>query len=324
LSGLLRLRQAATILSNTAPAAQLPASTSPRMRELYAAADMAARESTASVLLLGETGVGKSTLARRIHALGPRAAKPFLEVSCASLEPQLVESELFGHERGAFTSAVAQKRGLVEAAEGGTLFLDEVGELPAGAQAKLLSFLDSGQFRRVGGTRSLTSDVRIVAATNVDLAAAVEAKTFRKDLYYRLRVFPLELLPLRERREDLPSLIEQLLFGLRGRHAPVLGPGVIEALSRYAWPGNLRELRNALERAAILCRGGPMGPEHLPVEVQQPRASEVAARTLAEVEAQHIRRVLLEAQGNRTRAAEALGVDRSTLRRKLSELRLEE
>ncbi|MGZ4202550.1 MAG: sigma 54-interacting transcriptional regulator [Thermoleophilaceae bacterium] len=211
LGEVVRLRQATAYLAGTGASAQERfAALSARSRDVHTAAAEAARDSSATVLLLGETGVGKSWLAKQIHARSPRGSKPFLEVNCASFDSQLAESELFGHERGAFTGAVAQKRGLAEVAEGGTLFLDEIAELPLGVQAKLLAFLDDRTFRRVGGTRTLGADVRLIAATNVELEAAVERREFRKDLYYRLRVFPIEIPPLRERRQEIPGLVERI------------------------------------------------------------------------------------------------------------------
>jgi transcriptional regulator with PAS, ATPase and Fis domain len=280
------------------------------------------------VLILGETGVGKSRLARRIHAKSPRADRPFFEVNCASLGPQLVESELFGHERGAFTGATAQKRGIVEAAEGGTLFLDEVGDLPPGVQAQLLTFVDHRRFRRVGGTRTLIADVRIIAASNADLRQLAERGSFRRDLFYRLSVVPVEVPPLRERREEIPALARQVLEELTIREPgrlTYLDRGFTEALQRYDWPGNVRELRNALERALILSRGEPLDAAHLPPEIRSSgRKTRDASDRLEDVERSHILRVLEEVKGNRTRAAERLGISRSTLKRKLAEMGLSE
>jgi PAS domain S-box-containing protein len=295
---------------------------SPRMRELVATIDLVAHDPHATVLLLGETGVGKSWLARRIHARSPRADKPFFEVNCASLGPQLVESELFGYEKGAFTGATGQKRGIVEAADGGTLFLDEMGELPQSVQAQLLTFLDGRAFRRVGGTRALRADVRVVAATNVDLRERSERGVFRKDLYYRLSVMPITVPALRERREDIAVLARTLLDELcsRGARRRVrLDKKIERALAAYDWPGNVRELRNALERALILARGGALELAHLPPEIAGGRSAERSDR-LEDVEREHILGVLERAQQNRSRAAEILGISRSTLLRKLAEL----
>jgi two-component system, NtrC family, response regulator HydG len=235
-----------------------------------------------------------------------------VEVSCANLEPLLFDSELFGHERGAFTGAVASKPGLVEAADGGTLFLDEIGDMPLPAQAKLLSFLDHRTFRRVGSTKSATANVRVIAATNVDLKAAVAEKRFREDLYYRLEVLPIVLPPLRERREDLEALIAAL-------SAAPIAPAAMALLLRHRWPGNLRELRNALERAALRSRGGQIEVEHLPAELDA--AAPRSEGTLVALELQALLRALKEHGGNRSRAAKALWISRSTLLRRLAGLK---
>ncbi|HWM85742.1 MAG TPA: sigma 54-interacting transcriptional regulator [Kofleriaceae bacterium] len=326
LGELVGLRRATEVLSGTQRSAgEAPVDGGDLMREVYAAADVAAQDGEATVLLLGETGVGKSYLARRIHARSARAGKPFLEVNCAGLEPQLVESELFGHERGAFTGATHPKRGLVEAATGGTLFLDEVAELPAPVQAKLLTFLDIRSFRRVGGEANLRADVRIVAATNADLAELAARGGFRRDLYYRLSVLPVHIPPLRERRAELAGLAAAIVRELRPRAPAAEAPlpdEVIAALTRYAWPGNLRELRNALERALILGRGERVELRHLPPEIARPGAAGEAApgaeETLNAIERGHVRRVLDSVGGNRTLAARVLGISRSTLNRKLA------
>jgi PAS domain S-box-containing protein len=326
LGELVGLRHAAEVLSDTqrSAAGSPPGPRGGAMGEAYAAADIAAHDGEATVLLLGETGVGKSYLARRIHGKSARSAKPFLEVNCAGLEPQLVESELFGHERGAFTGATHPKRGLVEAAAGGTLFLDEVAELPAPVQAKLLTFLDNRTFRRVGGEANLRADVRVVAATNADLADLVRRGAFRADLYYRLSVLPIRIPPLRERRPEIPALAEAIVRELRPRAPAVqasLPRDVVAALTRYTWPGNLRELRNTLERALILGRGERIETGHLPVEIaggERAAGEPGPPDTLAAVERGHIRRVLDSVAGNRTLAAKVLGISRSTLNRKLS------
>ena len=324
LSEVSRLRRAAEILSGTATASDKAphGSASSAMREVEASLRAIADDLSLSVLLLGETGVGKTVLARRIHALSPRAKRPFLAVNCAALEPQLAESELFGHERGAFTGAGQQKRGLVEAADGGTLFLDEIGELSLAVQAKLLTFLDTRAFRRVGGIRNLSADVRIIAATNTNLEAAVEQGAFRADLYYRLRVMPIYIPPLRERKEDLRGLVEQIVSELprRGASAPVVLEEALAAIERYPWPGNLRELRNALERAALLARGAPISIEHLPGEVRALPEVTAPGASLEDLERRHILDVLERAGGHRSRAAAALGISRSTLNRKLDAL----
>ncbi len=322
LTELARLRRVTELLAPPIDPAAEPGAVSVRMKQALAAAELVARDPLATVLLLGETGVGKGWLARRIHAQSSRAQSPFFEVNCASLSQQLVESELFGHERGAFTGATALKRGLVEAAEGGTLFLDEIGELPLSVQAQLLTFLDAKTFRRVGGTRTLQADVRLLAATNVDLKKASERGTFRRDLYYRLSVVPIEVPPLRERRDDIPQLAKALAAELGKRVSNTrrvsLNRRVLAALEKYDWPGNVRELRNALERAIILARGGAIDVEHLPAELRG-AAPGSTSQKLADVERAHILRVLEACEDNRTRAAEVLGISRSTMKRKLAE-----
>ncbi|HSS37743.1 MAG TPA: sigma 54-interacting transcriptional regulator, partial [Polyangia bacterium] len=318
-----RLRRAAEILAGAATDGDL-VPLSPAMREVVDAAEIVAQDGYASVLLLGETGVGKSWLARRIHRLSAREKKPFLDINCAGLAPQLLESELFGYERGAFTGATAAKRGLVEAADGGTLLLDEVGELPMSVQAQLLTFLDEHRFRRVGGTRIIQADVRILAASNVNLAERVATGQFRKDLYYRLSVVPIQIPPLRERREEIAALARSIVAEL-GRRASrrvfaTLGPAVTAALERYDWPGNLRELRNTLERALILSRGDTISLCHLPPELLATASQGDRSMRLQDVERAHIVRVLESCGGNRTRAAEVLGISRSTLKRNLAEM----
>jgi len=320
-----RLRRAAEILAGSAPDGDLDAvALAPAMREVIEAADVLAHDDYASVLLLGETGVGKSWLARRIHQRSARGKKPFFDINCASLAPQLLESELFGYERGAFTGAAGTKRGLVEAADGGTLLLDEVGELPTNVQAQLLTFLDERRFRRVGGTRVMQTDVRILAATNVDLADRVASGRFRKDLFYRLSVVPIRIPPLRERLDEIPGLARSILADL-GRRASRrvrtnLAPDVTSALQRYDWPGNLRELRNALERALILSRGETIALAHLPPEIRTSTPAGERPLRLADVERAHILRVLESCGRNRTRAAGLLGISRSTLKRNLAEM----
>lgn len=319
-----RLRRAAELLAGTVPDCEPDAlAVTPAMRHVIEAAEVVAQNDYASVLLLGETGVGKTWLARRIHQRSARAKKAFLDINCAGLAPQLLERELFGYERGAFTGASAPKRGLVEAADGGTLLLDEVGEMPINVQAQLLTFVDEHRFRRVGATRIMVADVRILAATNVNLAERVASGRFRKDLLYRLSVVPIEIPPLRERREDIPTLAQSILDDLSRRASrcarAILGPGVIAALQRYDWPGNLRELRNALERALILSRGETIALCHLPAEIHTRGVADYSRR-LEDVERAHILQVLESCGGNRTRAAEILDISRSTLKRNLAEM----
>src|SRR5437660_2759833 len=229
---------------------------------LVAAAD-------ASVLITGETGTGKELIARAIHSTSKRKDKPFIKVNCAALPSGLVESELFGHEKGAFSGAIARRLGRFELADGGTIFLDEIGELPAEAQVKLLRVLQERELDRVGGDTPIRVDVRVIAATNRDLLKEVQEKTFREDLFYRLNVFPVRLPPLRERRDDIPLLVHFLVnkFALRiGKHLDEVSPRTMQRLQEYPWPGNVRELENILERAVILTTGSTLdiAPDFLP------------------------------------------------------------
>ncbi|HXH03053.1 MAG TPA: sigma 54-interacting transcriptional regulator [Candidatus Competibacteraceae bacterium] len=255
-----------------------------------------------TVLLQGETGTGKELLARFVHQLSPRRERLLVKMNCAALPTELIESELFGHEKGAFTGAIASRKGRFELADGGTLFLDEVGELSLPAQAKLLRVLQEQEFERVGGTRSIRVDVRVVAATNRDLTRMVEEGGFRADLYYRLNVFPVRVPPLRERREDIPPLIEHFLAGLRrrlGKSLRGVSPQAMERMLAYPWPGNIRELANVIERAAILASGLLIEVDDLGLAPLKPAGSipampvpEVADLSLEEVERRHIQRVL--------------------------------
>ena len=277
--------------------------------------------SDAAVLLRGESGTGKGVLARAIHSRSNRADRPFVTVHCPSLSPELLESDLFGHVRGAFTGAVLDSEGKVAAAEGGTLFLDEIGDLPLNVQPKLLRFLHEKAFERVGETRTRQGNVRIVTATNRDLEADVAAGRFREDLLYRLNVIDLRLPPLRERRRDLPVLAEHLLrFFARQSGKAVKGftKEAWEAIGQHSWPGNLRELRNAIERGVILTRSEEIGLADLPAQIGRTanKRVEVGGQvTLDELEAEHIRRILAGA-ASLDEAATTLGIDPSTLYRK--------
>ena len=311
-------------LAGDRPAASL--GSSPQMREMAREVSLVSASDQATVLLLGESGTGKGWIASMIHAQSPRARAPFVEINCAGLSSTFLDSELFGHEKGAFTDARSMKRGLFEIADGGTLFLDEVGDLAPDLQPKLLKVLERKTFRRLGGTREITVDVRLIAATNRELEEAVRAGHFRKDLFYRLNVLPLRLPALRERaREDLLDLVERLLRELSSIHRlspPAISGDALDLLLRYSWPGNVRELRNVLERSLVLSSGTVL-PEHLPAELRSPGTAAQRvfdARRLAsmeEVERQHLERALVLMEGNRSRAAEALGISRATLHAKI-------
>jgi len=297
------------------------------MEGLVALAETAARADS-TVVITGESGTGKDVLARFIHARSLRGDSPMISVNCAALPETLFESEFFGHERGAFTGATSTKRGLIEAADSSTLFLDEVGEMPAQTQVKLLRFLEEGRFRRVGSTRDREADVRVIAATNRNLAEDVTSGRFRADLFYRLNVISLHVPPLRHRREDIPALSEHFLSLFRerfNRPALDLSPDARGRLSAYDWPGNVRELRNALERAAALADSDTIGADQLLPSTSSPNTGGTTAApdstplTLDQLERQHILRVLEEQSGNRERAAAVLGISARTLYRKLRE-----
>jgi DNA-binding NtrC family response regulator len=305
---------------------------SERMKRVLAMMERIAASPRSPVLLLGETGVGKEQLARHLHSLSSKGeGAPFIHINCAALPEQTVESELFGHERGAFTDARATRRGLVEVAHGGTLFLDEVGELPLGLQAKLLTFLDSGRFRRLGGTTEQTSQARIVAATNRNLEEQMREGTFREDLWFRLSVFRIDVPPLRERREDILPLAEGLLTELArelGRKDVHLGAGARARLSRYAFPGNVRELRNILERALVLEPGPELELELLGGGVAPAAASTGAPASdaftvrgeplpMEELERLYARWVLERMGGRRMDAAKVLGLSYPTFLKRI-------
>jgi DNA-binding NtrC family response regulator len=298
---------------------------SSRMQDFARQVSLLAQSDRTTVLLAGESGTGKGWVARMIHNLSPRARMPFVEVNCAGLSATFLDSELFGHEKGAFTDAKDRKQGLFEIADRGTIFLDEIGDLAVELQPKLLKVLETKTFRRLGGTREITVDVRLVAATNRDLPGDVAAGRFREDLYYRLNVMPLELPALRERsREDRLALITRLFQDLRSSvpGAPsLIAPEALERLLGHAWPGNVREMRNVLERALILGRGNvSVTVEHLPAEFRAKGGSSERRHlplSLDDLERQHIERTLKHHQGNRTRAADELGISRATLINKI-------
>ncbi|MBS1173765.1 MAG: Fis family transcriptional regulator [Proteobacteria bacterium] len=290
-----------------------------RIRGHAACVDNLARvaDCEASILLFGESGVGKELAARFIHARSARAGGAFIVINCAAVPETLFESELFGHERGAFSGSSGLKKGLFELADGGTLFLDEVAEIPLGLQAKLLRVLETGEFRRVGGTHTLKADVRLVSATNRRLLDEVDEKRFRLDLYYRLAGIDVDLPPLRERRDDLPALAMFLLKRLGGaRRACRLDAAALATLQAYEFPGNVRELRNLLQRAVLTCRDGVIRAADLNLPTVTVPALP-GAQPLAEVERAHIRALLDTHAGHRNRAATALGITERTLYRKL-------
>jgi DNA-binding NtrC family response regulator len=328
---LLSVRQA-TGLADEAPVLfsehkQLPGhviARSPLMQAVFRDASLIA-PSESRVLITGESGVGKEVLADVIHAWSPRASGPLVKVNCAAIPDTLLESELFGHERGAFTGASAQRIGRFELANGGTIFLDEIGEMSPQLQAKLLRVTQDGRFQRVGSNAEIQTNARILAASNRNLEEEVKSGGFREDLFYRLNVVELNLPPLRERREDILPLANQFIHDLthgRARFSPSVG----ECLERYSWPGNVRELRNAMERAALLSRGELILPEHLPARVreagqQTPAVAPADAGRLEEIEHQAIFQALRKHNFNRTETAKALGISRRTLLYKLQRLR---
>jgi DNA-binding NtrC family response regulator len=308
---------------------------SPAMQEVFEVVKQVA-PTTATVLLLGESGTGKELIARAIHQLSPRANAPLVTVHCAALASSLLESELFGHEKGAFTGAHERRIGRFEQAQGGTLFLDEIGEIDATIQIKLLRFLGERTFERVGSGKTLSADVRLVTATNKNLEELVKAATFREDLFFRLRVVEIHLPPLRERAGDIPLLAQSFLREFareNGKPVTDFTADAMELLMSYSWPGNVRELRTAMESAVVLCRGQRISARDLPPWVRQGGAATVSvdpARLLArndltvkEAEKQLIIRALKETEGNRTLAAKRIGMSRRTFHRKLHTYHLE-
>jgi DNA-binding NtrC family response regulator len=296
------------------------------MHDVIELIDKICRSQATTVLLEGDSGTGKNVVAKAIHYGSPRAERPFVNITCSALTETLLESELFGHERGAFTDAKVQKKGLLEVAEGGTVFLDEIGEMGMAMQVKLLRFLEEKTFKRVGGTRDIQVDVRIIAATNRNLEEAVAEGLFREDLFYRLRVIPIRLPSLRERREDLPLLVQHFLdhFNREFRKGTTgVTPEAMERLCGYAWPGNVRELRNVIERIMILESKERIDVEDLPAALRSgepgrqeraPTGAGVGRLTLEEMERQAIATALDQAGQNQVRAAKILGISRDTLR----------
>jgi DNA-binding NtrC family response regulator len=305
---------------------------SPSMRKVYQIVEQAAPTS-ASVLIWGESGTGKELVAKTIHLLSPRAQQPFVPINCAAIPETLLESEIFGHEKGAFTGATDRREGCFELADRGTLFLDEIAEMTPATQVKLLRVLQERTFRRLGGRQEQTVDVRVIAATNVVPSEAVKSGKLREDLFYRLHVFAIELPPLRQRKEDLPLLIQSFIAEFNSRnnkHVSAVEPAAMKLLEHYHWPGNVRELRNVVERAVILSSGEFLELKHLPpyvTETPAPPTQPVGAvaltpgMTVEQAENRLIMLTLDHARGNKTRAAEILGISLKTLHNKLNKMR---
>ena len=298
---------------------------SPKMQRVIEVIKIVAR-SNATVLITGQSGTGKELVARAIHSQSQRGDKPFVAVSCAALPESLLESELFGHEKGSFTGAYAQKKGKFEFANRGTLFLDEIGDISANIQVHLLRVLEEKALTRVGGNEEIKVDVRIISATNKDLKKAVASGEFREDLYYRLNVVSIELPPLRERREDIPLLADHFLnkFALENqKEVAGFSPEAMEFLLRYDWPGNVRELENAIERAIILAKGSLIEVADLPHQGLSLTRSALLGKSLREMEKNHILTVLSETEGNYSKAARILGITRMTLYNKVRDYELD-
>lgn len=320
-------RAPAPPLATPAAEAQIPPdviTSSPLMTAVFRDAAVIA-PSDSRVLLTGESGVGKEVVADLIHAWSPRAAGPLVKVNCAAIPENLLESELFGHEKGSFTGATQQRIGRFEEANGGTLLLDEIGELPMTLQAKLLRVIHDGTFRRIGSARDIRTDARVLAATNRDLEAEIAAGKFREDLFYRLNVIEIHIPPLRERPEDIVPLATHFI-GLFSRQKPRFSATVVNGLTRYRWPGNVRELKNAMERAALLSRGEIVLPEHLPARILSASAEPapgdtVEASRLAEIERDAILKSLRKNNYNRTETARELAISRRALTYKLLHMR---
>jgi DNA-binding NtrC family response regulator len=299
---------------------------SPAMQEIFATITRVAG-TRATVLLAGESGVGKDMIARAIHQHSPRRDRPFVKINCTAIPENLMESELFGYEKGAFTGANISKPGKFEAADTGTVFLDEIGDVPPGIQVKLLRVLQEREFERLGSNKTMHTDVRVVAATNVDLRAALEQGTFREDLYYRLNVVPLNIPPLRERKDDIPYLVEHFAKKFNGE----ISEGALERLLSYHWPGNVRELENVIERSVLLAQGPRVEADDVRIDTSQrsrPAASSSdhflpEGMSLDEFEQSVIRESLKRANGNKSQAARLLGLTRNALRYRLAQMGIE-
>jgi two-component system, NtrC family, response regulator AtoC len=299
---------------------------SPAMQEIFATVTRVA-PTRATVLLAGESGVGKDMIARAIHEHSPRKGRPFVKINCTAIPENLMESELFGYEKGAFTGANISKPGKFEQADTGTVFLDEIGDVPASIQVKLLRVLQEREFERLGSNKTLHTDVRVVAATNVDLRAALEQGTFREDLYYRLNVVPINIPPLRERKDDIPYLVEHFATKYNGQ----ISEGALERLMSYHWPGNVRELENVLERSILLAQGPRVEAEDIKIEMGAARTRPASSAdaflpegmTLDQYEQSIIREALKSADGNKSQAARLLGLTRNALRYRLAQMGIE-
>jgi len=293
----------------------------PGMQKIYNLIEVVSN-SNSTVLITGETGTGKDLVARAIHYNSLRRAKPFIKVSCAALPETLLESELFGHKKGAFTGAVRDKPGRFQLADGGTIFLDEVGEIPLSIQVKLLRIIEEQEFEALGDTKSTKVDVRIIAATNRDLKKEIREGRFREDLFYRLNVIPIHLPPLRERKDDIPLLVEHIIKTLNereGRNIHSVSRETMELLLDYDWIGNVRELENAIEYAFVHCDGNIILPQHLPVDIRKLKKEEarIEGKTLAELEKEFIKKMLKANNFDRGKTAKALRISRTTLWRKI-------
>jgi len=298
------------------------------MREIYSLVEQVA-SSSASVLITGESGTGKELVARTIHQLSPRRAKPFIGINCSAIPETLMESELFGHEKGAFTGAATRRAGCFELAEGGTLLLDEIAEMPSTLQSKLLRVIEERAVRRLGSRHEIAVDVRLLAATNQDPQTAVAKGTLREDLLYRINVFRIQLPSLKDRKEDIPLLAQYLVTSLAQKHsrpARFLSPAALSALQFHAWPGNVRELRNVIERAVVICSGEQVERHHFapyPIDQRERLRNEdtitfPVGTPIEEVERQMIIRTIKKTRNNKTRAAELLGISLKTLHNKLN------
>lgn len=302
----------------------------PEIQSLISMIHKVAQSAAPTILLEGESGTGKNTVARMIHATSNRSIHEFVEINCASLPETLIESELFGHERGAFTDAKQMKKGLFEVARGGTIFLDEIGEMSIATQAKLLHVIEDHTYRRIGGTEVLETDARVIVATSINLKSAVESRRFREDLYFRLQLIPIAIPSLRERMDDIPCLVTHFIHRFNrtyNKEIRGISKETEELLKRYTWPGNVRELKNVIERIAILENNAWIEPKHLPQEIRFGKTSENYSLpdrglSLDDVERNFIIESLKKTDGNQTRAAKLLGITRHTLRYRMEKFGL--